>query len=48
MLKKNLNGTPRKLLDLSLSKKFGWKSKLKLVPNIKKTYKDFIKNLNEN
>ena len=47
-VKKNLNGTPRKLLDLSLSKKFGWKSKLKLVPNIKKTYKDFIKNLNEN
>ena len=47
-VKKNLNGTPRKLLDLSLSKKYGWKSKLKLVPNIKKTYKDFIKNLNEN
>ena len=47
-IKKNLNGTPRKLLDLSLSKKYGWKSKLKLVPSIKKTYEDFIKNINEN
>ena len=47
-VKKNLNGTPRKLLDLSLSKKYGWKSKLKLVPSIKKTYEDFIKNINEN
>ena len=47
-VKKNLNGTPRKLLDLSLSKKYGWKSKLKLIPSIKKTYEDFIKNLDEN
>ena len=47
-VKKNLNGTPRKLLDLSLSKKYGWKSKLKLIPSIKKTYEDFIKNINEN
>ena len=33
------NGTPRKVLDISLSKKYGWRSKLNLNECILKTYK---------
>jgi len=39
------NGTPRKLLDVSLAKKYGWRYKVKLQEAIKNTYKSF---LNEN
>jgi GDP-L-fucose synthase len=38
------NGTPRKVLDVSLAKKYGWKAKTKLKDAILKTYKDFLKN----
>ena len=38
------NGTPRKVLDIKLANKFGWKSKTKLNEAIKKTYKDFLEN----
>jgi GDP-L-fucose synthase len=36
------NGTPRKLLDISLAKKYGWKAKIKLQDGIDKTYLDYI------
>ena len=37
------NGTPRKLLDISLSKKYGWKPKTDLNEAIYLTYQDFLK-----
>ena len=37
------NGTPRKVLDVSLAKKYGWKSKTKLNDAILKTYNHFLK-----
>ena len=43
-IKKNLNGTPRKVLDVSLAKKYGWKSKTKLIEALKQTYKNLNKN----
>ena len=36
------NGTPRKVLDVSLAKKYGWKAKTELKKAILLTYKDFI------
>ena len=36
------NGTPRKVLDISLAKKYGWKPKTKLNEAIIKTYEDYI------
>jgi GDP-L-fucose synthase len=36
------NGTPRKVLDISLAKKYGWVSKTKLNQAISETYKDFL------
>ena len=38
------NGTPRKLLNCKLAKKYGWKSKIDLNEGFKITYKDFLKN----
>ena len=38
------NGTPRKVLDVSLAKKYGWKSKTNLKKTILQTYRDFLKN----
>ena len=40
---KNLKGTPRKLLDLSTSKKYGWKIKTNIKESIKKTYESYLK-----
>ena len=40
------NGTPRKVMDISLAKKYGWKSNIKLKDAILDTYKSFLKNLN--
>ena len=37
------NGTPRKVLDISLSKKYGWKPKLDLESSILKTYNSYLK-----
>ncbi len=37
------NGTPRKVLDVSLAKKYGWKSKTNLNDAILKTYTFFLK-----
>ena len=38
------NGTPRKLLDVSKSKKLGWTYKTELEDGIKITYEDFLNN----
>jgi GDP-L-fucose synthase len=40
---KKPNGTPRKVLDVSLAKKYGWISKTKLNDAILKTYQNFYK-----
>ena len=39
------NGTPRKLLDVSLAKKYGWTKKTELTKAIKYTYEDFVKKI---
>ena len=36
------NGTPRKVMDVSLAKKYGWKSKIDLKEAIKLTYSDYL------
>ena len=36
------NGTPRKVMDVSLAKKYGWKAKIDLKLAIKMTYSDFL------
>jgi len=38
------NGMQRKKLDLSISKKYGWKSKINLDEAFKKVYLDYLKN----
>jgi len=43
-LKKTPNGTKRKLLDVSIAKKYGWKAKTSLEEGFDVTYKNFIKN----
>jgi len=40
------SGTPKKVLDVSLAKKYGWKSKTNLKEAILETYKDFLNNKN--
>ena len=41
------NGTPRKIMDVSLAKKYGWKSKIDLKEAIELTYEDYLsKNYN--
>ena len=46
--KKKPNGTPRKKLDLSLAKRYGWKSKYKLDEGFDLTYTNYLKELNLN
>ena len=41
------NGTPRKVLDISLAKKYGWRPKIKLKDAILKTYYNYIKQKNK-
>ena len=41
------NGTPRKVLDISLAKKYGWRPKIKLKEAILETYYDYIKQKNK-
>ena len=41
------NGTPKKVLNISLAKKYGWKPKIKLKEEILKTYYDYIKQKNK-
>ena len=37
------DGTPRKLLDISIAKKYGWKPKFTLEKALRITIKDFEK-----
>ena len=39
------NGTPRKVLDISLAKKYGWIPKTKLKDAILKAYKSYLKEI---
>ena len=41
---KLLDGTPRKILDCSVAKKYGWKTKWSLETSINLTIRDFKKN----
>ena len=36
------NGTPRKVLDVSLARQYGWKAKINFKKEILETYKSFI------
>ena len=36
------NGTPRKVMDVSLAKKYGWKAKIDLTEAIRLTYSDYL------
>ena len=38
------DGMPRKCLDISLAKKYGWKPKSNFDLAFEKTYNDFLKN----
>lgn len=38
------DGTPRKILDISLAKKYGWTAKTDLMSGFQKTFEDFLKN----
>tara|TARA_B110001452_G_C14910091_1_gene318103 strand:+ start:53 stop:508 length:456 start_codon:yes stop_codon:yes gene_type:complete len=40
------NGTPRKVLDISLAKKYGWKPNHDLKTQILKTYKSYLVKIN--
>ncbi|MBK57203.1 MAG: GDP-fucose synthetase [Flavobacteriaceae bacterium] len=42
------NGTPRKKLDLSLAKNYGWRSKYNLNKGFDLTYKDYLKKIDVN
>jgi GDP-L-fucose synthase len=37
------DGTPRKIVDSSIAKKYGWKPKTNLAEGLKKTYFDYLK-----
>ena len=39
---KKLDGTPRKILDISYSRKYGWSPRYKLEDCIKKTYNNYL------
>ena len=40
------DGTPRKIIDSSLARKYGWKPNVSLKEGFKKTYADYIKKIN--
>ena len=41
--KKKPKGTPRKILDTSLARSYGWRSKFDLIRGFELTYNDFLK-----
>ena len=43
--KKKPNGTPKKVLDISLARKYGWRPKIKIKDAILKTYRSYIKEI---
>ena len=44
--RKHLNGTPKKLLDISKALSFGWKSEITLENGIKELVKDYLNEIN--
>ena len=42
------NGTPRKKLDLSVAKNYGWRSRYDLNKGFDLTYKDYLKKIETN
>ena len=44
--KKMPNGTPRKILDCSLARSYGWKSKISLDEGFILTFNNFLKKFN--
>ena len=40
------NGTPRKIMDISIAKKYGWRPKVALKDSILLTYRAFLKEKN--
>tara|TARA_X000000950_G_scaffold275145_1_gene361097 strand:- start:1568 stop:2509 length:942 start_codon:yes stop_codon:yes gene_type:complete len=38
------NGTPRKVLDINLAKRYGWKAKKNILFALRETFDDFVKN----
>ena len=43
-IKNTSNGTPRKLLDITLAQKYGWKSRYSLIKGLEITCREFKKN----
>ena len=43
--KKMPDGTPRKILDVSLAKKLGWKSKISLKKGFELTFSSFLNSI---
>ena len=43
--KKKPNGTPRKIVDASLAKKYGWKCKVNLENGFNLTFNNFLRNI---
>ena len=41
------DGTPRKIVDNSIAKKYGWVAKTNFENGLKITYEDFLKKLNK-
>jgi GDP-L-fucose synthase len=41
------DGTPRKIVDSSIAKKYGWKPKITFEDGLRRTYLDFLKKLHE-
>ena len=41
------NGTPRKVLDTSLAKKYGWKPTYSLKEAVLRTYENYLKQKNQ-
>jgi GDP-L-fucose synthase len=39
------DGTPRKIIDSSIAKKYGWKSKINFSKGFYLTYQDYLKKL---
>ena len=39
------NGTPRKIVDSGIAKKYGWEPKIDLKKGLKITYEDYLKKI---